>query len=390
MALRMLQRFFQLEAAGGIILVCCAVLALALANSSLADGYAQFLGTPVVLQVGGLRLEKDLLLFINDFLMAVFFLLVGLEIKREVLEGELSQPSQVMLPLFAAIGGMIAPAAIYALFNWGNPEAMSGWAIPTATDIAFALGVLSLLGSRIPGSLKLFLLALAILDDLGAVIIIALFYTAELSSVSLALAGACIAVLIAMNFTGVRRVGPYMLVGLLLWVSVLKSGVHATLAGVVLGLTIPLRGGKHVEHSPLHTLEHALHPYVAYLILPLFAFANAGLALGGMSLEQALSPVPLGIALGLVLGKPLGVFGLSWLSVMLGIARKPADISWMQLLGVAVLCGIGFTMSLFVASLAFEASGEGALAADRLGILAGSLVSAVLGYGLLRMQAARA
>lgn len=384
MSLRMLQRFFQLEAAGGIVLVLCAVLALVFANSMLSGLYDGFLNTPVIIQVGGLRLEKNLLLFINDFLMAVFFLLVGLELKREALEGELSQPSQVLLPAVAAFGGMAVPAVIYTAFNWGNAEAMSGWAIPTATDIAFALGVLSLLGSRVPASLKLFLLTLAILDDLGAVIIIALFYTVELSTASLALAGLCIAVLFAMNIAGVRRLGPYLLIGVLLWTSVLKSGVHATLAGVVLGLTIPLRGSKNVDHSPLHTLEQALHPYVAYIILPLFAFANAGLNLAGLSVQALVSPVPLGIALGLLLGKPLGVFGLSWLTIQLGLAKRPEGASWMQLFGVALLCGIGFTMSLFVASLAFTPGAGDAVAADRMGILLGSLLSALLGYGLLR------
>lgn len=381
MPLRRVHAFFQSEIAGGIVLVSCALLAMLAANSALSEHYFGFLATPVAVRVGELFLDKTLLLLINDFLMAIFFLLVGLEIKREVLDGELSDPKQIVLPVVAAIGGMLVPALIYTAFNSGHAEAMHGWAIPTATDIAFALGVLALLGKRVPSSLKLFLLTLAILDDLGAVLIIAMFYSDAISLRSMIAAGLLVLTLMVMNGAGLRKNGPFMLVGVLLWVAVLKSGVHATLAGVVLGFCIPLRGGASKEDAPLHSLEHALHPYVAFAILPLFAFANAGLSLSGMSLSDALSPVPLGVALGLLLGKPLGVFCFTYLVVRFGGVARPAGANWTQLLGVSLLCGIGFTMSLFIASLAFSDSNGG----ERLGILAGSLLSALLGYALLRI-----
>ena len=375
-------RFFQLEAASGLLLIAAAVLALVINNSPLSWLYNGLLDTPVVAQVGALKIAKPLLLWINDGLMALFFLLIGLEVKREVLDGQLSKPSQIVLPGAAAIGGMVVPALIYWFLNRDNPAALNGWAIPTATDIAFALGVLALLGKRVPVSLKLFLMTLAIIDDLGAIIIIAIFYSGALSTLSLALAAACIAALIAMNRLGVVKLGPYMIIGLILWVCVLKSGVHATLAGVTLAFCIPLRT-RNAEPSPLLTLEHALHPWVAYGILPLFAFANAGLSLSGVTLESFTHDVPMGIAVGLLLGKTLGVFGLTWLAVKIGIAALPQGANWGQVLGVAILCGIGFTMSLFVGSLAFEAGSSEYAGMDRMGILTGSLFSALIGYAVM-------
>lgn len=377
-------RFFQMEAASGLLLIAAAVLALIINNSPLSWLYTGLLDTPVVAQIGALKIAKPLLLWINDGLMALFFLLIGLEVKREVLDGQLSKPSQIVLPGAAAIGGMVVPALIYWFLNKDNPPALNGWAIPTATDIAFALGVLALLGKRVPVSLKLFLMTLAIIDDLGAIIIIAIFYSGALSTLSLALAAACIAALIGMNRAGVIKLGPYMIIGLILWVCVLKSGVHATLAGVTLAFCIPLRT-KNAEPSPLQTLEHALHPWVAYGILPLFAFANAGLSLSGVTLESFTHDVPMGIAVGLLLGKTIGVFGLTWLAVKIGIAALPQGANWGQVLGVAILCGIGFTMSLFVGSLAFEAGSSEYAGMDRMGILTGSLFAALIGYAVMVM-----
>ncbi|WP_212625585.1 Na+/H+ antiporter NhaA [Pseudomonas sp. PP3] len=377
-------RFFQLEAASGLLLIAAAVLALIINNSPLSWLYNGLLDTPVVAQIGALKIAKPLLLWINDGLMALFFLLIGLEVKREVLDGQLSRPSQIVLPGAAAIGGMVVPALIYWFLNRDNPPALSGWAIPTATDIAFALGVLALLGKRVPVSLKLFLMTLAIIDDLGAIIIIAIFYSGALSTVSLALAAACIAALIGMNRLGVVKLGPYMIIGLILWVCVLKSGVHATLAGVTLAFCIPLRT-KNAEPSPLLTLEHALHPWVAYGILPLFAFANAGLSLSGVTVDSFTHDVPMGIAVGLLLGKTVGVFGLTWLAVKIGIAALPQGANWGQILGVAILCGIGFTMSLFVGSLAFEPGVSDYAGMDRMGILTGSILAALIGYAVTAM-----
>ncbi|WEK32172.1 MAG: Na+/H+ antiporter NhaA [Candidatus Pseudomonas phytovorans] len=372
-------RFFQLEAASGLLLIAAAVLALVINNSPLSYLYSGLLDVPVAVQVGALNIAKPLLLWINDGLMALFFLLIGLEVKREVVDGHLSKPSQVILPATAAVGGMVVPALIYWFINRDNPAAVAGWAIPTATDIAFALGVLALLGKRVPVSLKLFLMTLAIIDDLGAIIVIALFYSGTLSSVSLLLAAACLVVLIAMNRLGVVKLGPYMIVGLILWVCVLKSGVHATLAGVALALCIPLRT-RNAETSPLLALEHALHPWVAYAILPLFAFANAGVSLAGMTVESFTHPVPMGIAVGLLLGKTVGVFGLTWLAIKLRLAALPEGAGWGQILGVAILCGIGFTMSLFVGSLAFAPGSSDYAGMDRIGILTGSFFAAVIGY----------
>ncbi|MCE5977546.1 Na+/H+ antiporter NhaA [Pseudomonas sp. JR33AA] len=377
-------RFFQLEAASGLLLITAAVLALIINNSPLSYLYGGLLDVPVAVQVGALNIAKPLLLWINDGLMALFFLLIGLEVKREVVDGHLSKPSQVILPATAAVGGMVVPALIYWFINRDNPAAVAGWAIPTATDIAFALGVLALLGKRVPVSLKLFLMTLAIIDDLGAIIVIALFYSGTLSSVSLLLAAACLVVLVAMNRLGVVKLGPYMIVGLILWVCVLKSGVHATLAGVALALCIPLRT-RNAESSPLLALEHALHPWVAYAILPIFAFANAGVSLAGMTLDSFTHPVPMGITVGLLLGKTVGVFGLTWVAVKLRLAALPAGAGWGQILGVAILCGIGFTMSLFVGSLAFAPGSSEYAGMDRMGILTGSFFAAVIGYAVTAM-----
>ncbi|MGF6594229.1 Na+/H+ antiporter NhaA [Pseudomonas sp. 2835] len=378
-------RFFQLEAASGLLLIAAAALALIINNSPLSYLYNGLLDVPVVAQIGALKIAKPLLLWINDGLMALFFLLVGLEVKREVVDGHLSKPSQIVLPGAAAIGGMVVPALIYWFLNKDNPAAVAGWAIPMATDIAFALGVLALLGKRVPVSLKLFLMTLAIIDDLGAIIVIALFYSGTLSSLSLGLAAACLVVLIAMNRMGVVKLGPYMVVGLILWVCVLKSGVHATLAGVTLALCIPLRT-KNAEPSPLLSLEHALHPWVAYGILPLFAFANAGVSLAGVSLESFTHHVPMGIAVGLLLGKTLGVFGFAWVMIKAGMAALPAGANWGQVLGVAILCGIGFTMSLFVGSLAFVPGSSEYAGMDRMGILTGSILAALIGYGITALS----
>ncbi len=370
-----------MEAASGLLLIAAAILALIINNSPLSWLYNGLLETPVVAQVGALKIAKPLLLWINDGLMALFFLLIGLEVKREVLEGQLAKPSQIVLPGAAAIGGMLVPALIYWFLNRDNPPALNGWAIPTATDIAFALGVLALLGKRVPTSLKLFLMTLAIIDDLGAIVIIAIFYSGTLSTLSLMLAGACIAALVAMNRMGVVKLGPYMIIGLILWVCVLKSGVHATLAGVTLAFCIPLRT-RNAEPSPLKALEHALHPWVSFGILPLFAFANAGLSLSGVTLESFTHHVPMGIAVGLLLGKTIGVFGLTWMAVKTGIAALPSGANWGQVLGVAILCGIGFTMSLFVGSLAFEPGSSDYAGMDRMGILTGSLFAALIGYAV--------
>ncbi len=383
-----IREFLRMESASGILLLAAAVLAMILANSPLSHLYDLFLATPVAVKVGAFEIAKPLLLWINDGLMAVFFFLVGLEIKREVLEGELSKPAQVVLPALAALGGMAAPAAIYALTNAGDPRALQGWAIPVATDIAFALGVLSLLGKRVPPGLKIFLLTLAIFDDLGAIVIIALFYSTHLSVMSLVVAGGALAALLIMNRRHVSSIPAYILVGLVLWVSVLKSGVHATLAGVLLALFIPMRDRENPERSPLRQLEHELHPAVAFGILPLFAFANAGVTVTGLTMDSVLHPVPLGIAAGLFLGNQLGIFTVVWLAVRLGIARLPNGVDWVQMYGVAVLCGIGFTMSLFISALAFE--GDAArVVDDRIGILAGSVVSAVAGYLILRIALRR-
>jgi NhaA family Na+:H+ antiporter len=381
--------FFQHEAAGGVVLVAAAAVALIISNSPLEPLYDRLLDTPVGVHAGPLALEKPLLLWINDGLMAVFFFLVGLEMKRELLRGELSTLGQAALPALAAVGGMAVPALIYVALNAGNPVALRGWAIPSATDIAFAVGVLALLGPRIPPSLKVFLLALAILDDLGAILIIALFYTADLHWVSLLLAGLGATLLLALNRRGVTRLAPYLLTGVFIWMCVLKSGVHATLAGVVVAVAIPIGAAPGTkaagEATLIEQLEEALHPWVAFAILPLFAFANAGVSLQGVSLAKLAEPVPLGIALGLFLGKPLGIFGATWLAVAARLAPRLQGASWAQVLGVGMLGGIGFTMSLFIGMLAFT---EPAHAAQlRLGVLSGSLASALVGFVVLRFSA---
>jgi NhaA family Na+:H+ antiporter len=377
-----LREFLRLEAASGILLVIAAGLAMAMANSPLGHLYTALFDIPVSVYIGDLGIAKPLLLWINDGLMAIFFLLVGLEIKREIREGELSSRDQALLPCIAALGGMIAPAVIYAALNWGDDVALRGWAIPTATDIAFALGVLTLLGPRVPVSLKVFLTALAIIDDLGAIVIIALFYTANLSIESLALAAIALVVLFALNKMRVMRLSAYVLVGVALWVFVLKSGVHATLAGVALAMAIPTRDPDDPERSPLCEVEHRLHVWVAYGILPLFAFANAGVSLAGISLAALFEPLPLGIALGLFLGKQIGVFGATWLAVKTGIGRMPEGTNWAQIYGAAILAGIGFTMSLFIGTLAFHEVEQAAQV--RIGVLGGSIVSALIGFFFLR------
>jgi Na+:H+ antiporter, NhaA family len=375
-----LQQFLALESAGGIVLGAAALVALALANSPLGVHYARLLDLPLVVSAGSFVLKKPLLLWVNDGLMAIFFMVVGLEIKREVAEGGLSNPRVAVLPAVAAIGGMAVPALIYAGFNWSDPRALRGWAIPTATDIAFALGVLSLLGSRVPPSLRLFLLAVAIIDDLGAIVIIALFYSAELSLTALVLAGLGVAALAVLNLAGVARRTSYVLAGVFLWVCVLKSGIHATLAGVIVAFAVPVRSAS--GGSPLLAFEHDLHPWVAFGVLPVFAFANAGIRLAGVNLADLLHPVELGIAFGLVFGKPLGVAGAIWAATWLGLAKLPDGADWRQVQGLAWLTGIGFTMSLFIGSLAFP--DEGYDVDIRIAVLAASLVSAAGGYFLLR------
>lgn len=375
---KVIRDFLSQESAGGILLLVAVVLAMVLANSPLVGIYQGLLDMPLQLRVGALDIHKPLLLWINDGLMALFFLLIGLEVKRELVEGALSSVAKASLPTFAAIGGMIAPAAIYLLFNYHDPVTSGGWAIPAATDIAFALGIMALLGSRVPVALKVFLLALAIIDDLGVIVIIALFYSSDLSVISLMVAAFAVLGLILLNRKGVTALAAYGVVGAILWVAVLKSGVHATLAGVIIAFAIPLRASDGT--SPSRHLEHALHPWSTFLILPVFAFANAGVSLVGMSVQSVLSPVPIGIALGLLLGKPLGVMLFSYVAVKLHLAELPVGIGWRHIAPVAVMCGIGFTMSMFIASLAFEHGGVlyGDLA--RLGILLGSMMAATLGY----------
>jgi len=389
MTVNTIREFLKLESASGILLIGAMVLALICANTPLAGLYDLFLQTRVAVEVGALHLGKPLLLWINDGLMAVFFLLVGLEVKREVLDGELSSLPQIALPAVAAVGGMLVPALIYVWFNSADQVALKGWAIPAATDIAFALGILALLGKGVPNSLKLFLLTLAILDDLGAIVIIALLFTSDLSMLSLALAAVAILALIVMNRLGVTRLAPYMVVGVFLWICVLKSGVHATLAGVVLAFAIPLRAHDAHDHSPLRHLEHSLHPWVAFAILPLFAFANAGVSFAGMSVLSLFEPLPMGIAAGLFFGKQFGIAGFSWLAVKLRLASLPAGIHWREFYGMAILCGIGFTMSLFIASLALEGAGDAAATNARLGVLLGSFASSVCGYLFLRSSLKR-
>ncbi|AAF94778.1 TPA: Na+/H+ antiporter NhaA [Vibrio cholerae] len=373
----MIRDFFKMESAGGILLVIAAAIAMVIANSAMGEGYQAFLHTYVF----GMSVSH----WINDGLMAVFFLLIGLEVKRELLEGALKSRETAIFPAIAAVGGMLAPALIYVAFNFNDPAAIQGWAIPAATDIAFALGIMALLGKRVPVSLKVFLLALAIIDDLGVVVIIALFYSSDLSTIALTIGFIMTGVLFMLNAKHVTKLSIYLVAGLILWIAVLKSGVHATLAGVVIGFAIPLKGNKG-EHSPLKHLEHALHPYVAFAILPVFAFANAGISLQGVSLAGLTSMLPLGVALGLFLGKPLGIFSFSWAAVKLGVAKLPEGINFKHIFAVSVLCGIGFTMSIFISSLAFGQANEAYDTYARLGILMGSTTAALLGYSLLRLS----
>lgn len=375
-------KFLRLESAGGIILILMALLAMTLANSPLSGYYQQFLDLDVQLRFGALDIHKPLLLWINDGLMAIFFLVIGLEVKREMIDGALSTRAQATFPAIAALGGMVAPALIYLLFNHGVPETHAGWAIPAATDIAFALGVMALLGNRVPVSLKVFLLALAIIDDLGVIGIIALFYTSELSMTALVVAAVATALLFWMNRRGVDRLSFYLIVGAVLWVAVLKSGVHATLAGVIVGFMIPYKGKRY--SSPLKHLEHKLHGWSVYFILPIFAFANAGVSLSGLTLESLTSAVPLGVMLGLCLGKPIGITLISYLALKLKLAKLPEGTNFGQIIAVSVLCGIGFTMSMFIASLAFSADAHHYDTLSRLGILCGSTIAAVSGYLILR------
>lgn len=384
---RNVNQFIPSQSLGGVLLAVAALAALLLSNSPWGDAYQRFLHIPGELRLGGLQggtalvLSKPLVVWVNDLWMAVFFFLVGLEIKREMLEGELATRSQVLLPAVAALGGMAVPALIFAAINWGNPVALRGWGIPMATDIAFALGILVLLGSRVPASLKVFLTAVAIIDDLGAILVIAFFYTADLSLVMLLAAGVGGLLLALLNRAGVKGVGPYVMVGLVIWLCVLKSGVHATLAGVVTALAIPMSDGK--GGSPLNRAEHAIQPWVAFLVLPVFAFSNAGVSLQGVTLATFTQTIPLGIAAGLLLGKAMGVFGASWILIRLGGAYLPPQASWLQFFGVCVLCGVGFTMSLFIGSLAFEGAEAAYEVQVKLGVLTGSLLSAVLGALLL-------
>ena len=379
-----IQEFIKLETSGGVVLIIAAIFAMIIANTPLSANYDLILGTYIKVGIGNFEIAKPAILWINDGLMAIFFFLVGLEIKREVLAGELSSFDKAILPIMAAIGGMAIPGIIFAIINWGTPENLNGWAIPTATDIAFALGILALIGSRAPISLKIFLLAIAIIDDLGAIVIIAIFYTSELSLSALSFSVIGFAAAVALNRMGVQRTAPYLLVGIVMWVFVLKSGVHATLAGVLIAFTIPLKT-KNEDEALLYKMEHGLHPWVAFLILPVFAFANAGVNFTGIGIDDLLQPLTLGIAVGLFLGKQIGVFLATWIGVKSGIARLPENVSWKHVYGVACLTGVGFTMSLFIGSLAFATADV--MNAVRLGVVLGSVLSGIIGYLLLKSAA---
>jgi NhaA family Na+:H+ antiporter len=381
-----LLKFLALESAGGILLVGTAVLAMLIANSPFYSYYTLLIDTPVEIRIGPLQIAKPLLLWVNDGLMAIFFFLVGLELKREILEGELSDRSKIVLPGLGAIGGMVVPAAIYLYFNSSDPVALKGWAIPTATDIAFALGVLTLLGSRVPVSLKVFLTSIAIFDDIGAILIIAFFYTSKISFTALAVSAFCILFLFLLNQRGVVKISAYLVVGVVMWVALVKSGVHATLAGVILALFIPMRSAANPDISPLKNMEQDLHTIVALLILPVFSFCNSGISFEGLDRQALLHDIPLGIALGLFFGKQIGVFAFCWLGIKLRVAQLPNGMSFASLYGVALLCGIGYTMSLFIGSLAFEETGVDLIFDERLGIILGSLASGILGYFVLRVS----
>jgi NhaA family Na+:H+ antiporter len=383
--------FLKLESAAGIVLMAAAALAMIAANSPAAGLYAVFLDTPVEVRVGTLHIAKPLILWVNDGLMAIFFFLVGLELKREIMEGELSRPANVLLPAIGAVGGIVVPVAFFVALNRGEPAAMQGWAIPAATDIAFALGILMLLGNRVPVTLKVFLVSLAIFDDLGAIVIIAIFYSGDLSNTALGVAVLCLLGLGVMNWRGVNTISPYVLIGVFMWIAVLKSGVHATLAGVALAAFIPMQSTTDRGYSPLRELEHDLHTMVAFGVLPLFAFVNAGISLQGIQFSDLLHPVPLGIALGLFVGKQIGIFALCYIAIKTGLARLPEGASMASLYGVSILCGVGFTMSLFVGSLAFENNPmDTAIVFDeRLGIILGSLLSGIVGYLVLNFSLPR-
>lgn len=376
--------FLRLESSSGILLMLATALAMVFANSFLEPLYHFLLNIPIQIHIAALDINKPLLLWINDGLMTIFFFLVGLELKREFLEGELSNRRNIILPGVGAIGGMVIPALIYILFNFDDPSTWRGWAVPVATDIAFTLGVLTLLGTRVPISIKVFLTSLAILDDIGAIVIIAVFYTAEISVTALLVAAGCVLVLVFLNNRNWVSHSSYMMVGVVLWIALLKSGVHATLAGVILAAFIPMRSRTDPDVSPLKVLEHDLHTVVAFVILPVFAFANSGVVLSGITAEQVLHGVPVGVALGLFLGKQIGIFSLCWLFIKLKVAALPKGMTWSGLYGASVLCGIGFTMSLFIGSLAFGDTGFHDLFDERLGIIVGSLLSGVLGYLVLR------
>ena len=379
-----IQEFIRLETSGGVVLMIAAIFAMIIANTSLSATYDLILSTYIKVEIGNFEIAKPAILWINDGLMAIFFFLVGLEIKREVLAGELSSFDKAILPIMAAIGGMAVPGIIFAIVNWGTPENLNGWAIPTATDIAFALGILALIGSRAPIALKIFLLAIAIIDDLGAIVIIAIFYTSELSINALSISMIGFAAAIALNRLGIQRTAPYLLVGIIVWVFVLKSGIHATLAGVLIAFTIPLKT-KNEDEALLYKMEHGLHPWVAFLILPVFAFANAGVNFTSIGIDDLLQPLTLGIAVGLFLGKQIGVFLATWIGVKSGIARLPENVSWKHVYGVACLTGVGFTMSLFIGSLAFTTADV--MNSVRLGVVLGSVLSGIIGYLLLKSAA---
>jgi NhaA family Na+:H+ antiporter len=384
-AAQLLREFFRLQAASGIVLMLAAALAMVVANSPWHDAYEHLRHLPLGLDIGGFSLRMGAGHWINDALMAVFFLLVALEIKREIASGQLSSAAQMLLPVLCAIGGVAVPALLFFAVNRGDATALRGWAVPTATDIAFALGILALLGPRVPLGMKLLLSTIAVVDDLVAIVIIALFYTHDLQAQMLGWAALGIGLMALLNLRGVRALAPYLLIGVVVWYCVLKSGVHATLAGVVTGLLVPLRGKADDAPSPLETLEHALHPWVAFAILPLFAFANAGLSLAGLKPADMLAPVPLGVVLGLVLGKPVGIVGVAVLARATGIARYPEGMDFKALLGLGLLCGVGFTMSLFIANLAFADTAGHFAESTILGVLCGSLVSALLGWTWLRL-----
>ena len=376
----------QHDALGGILLVVAAIFAMLVANSGLSGLYQGFLDLPVEVKFGSFEIAKPLLLWVNDGLMAIFFFLVGLEVKREIIEGHLSSVEQIMLPAIGAVAGIAVPALFYLGFNWGNPDAMVAWAVPSATDIAFALGVFSLFAKQLPLSLKLFLLSVAIFDDIGAIVIIALFYSQDLSTLSLSVALVGLCVLFILNRFNVRYQAAYILVGIVVWAAVLKSGVHATLAGFALALFIPLNVKNEDGNPMLLNLEHSVQPWVAFAILPVFAFANAGIELAGITLEDLVHPVTLGVISGLFIGKQIGIFGMCWLAIKLGFAKLPKGANWLQFYGVSVLCGIGFTMSLFIGSLAFEGVDTSYFTQVKLGVLISSLLAAVWGGWLIKIS----